>query len=90
MKAGARAGGGLESKTIQKIYWKLSFEYLPIKNEAEQIAGAIARAGVKLYNMAEMLLSSVWAVLGSLFLPPKEGSEDYGKRRIEPLGGLNR
>ena len=69
MGASARAEGGLKSKTILKIRWRLFFKYLVMENEAELIGGLIAKARVRISDIERVLLSLVGATPANLFLP---------------------
>ena len=67
-----RRAGGLKSKTVLKISWKVSSKYKAIKDKAKTTGGATAIAGVGTSNTAEMLLLSLGAAPTSWSLLPRD------------------
>lgn len=70
MATKARIGvkrGGLDSKTVWKIYWRWFFKYLVVENEVklEVTFGARIKIGVETYNIAKLLLFSIKTALAS-------------------------
>ena len=82
MQADAGAGGGIETKMVLKICWRLFSNHQATENEAKMTGGARTAAGMGACNTAGVLLPLMEVAPTSLSLPPK--GEFWGKvRQVE-------